>query len=345
MFKKVIKFFFVLGIACFALLLMVYFGSRAYFTNLAQNKAEIIIEESAEKNLPDKKKELIEITRMVHKHFTPNEPTHHWQLRLRPYLTNSKLPSFIRYQDGVIETLIETGLCDNAARFLQFVLSQKGYKSVQWNMITNNRAHSILLVYLDGGQTAILDPMFGLIGYDKTEYDFLSPFEIRKRMRQGASLNNVFLMLDDGAETEFYEDFATVRMGALGEPLEIDADLPIVADDAVYLGVIDGNDSDVYNAAAANGMSPFWHYAGHKYDRSWVRTLKVHQDIRLEFILTSEVENNVITSDKKPEVDGKIMRWDLEKGDVLKFFDGQAKRSFKRMNSYINIDQIAIYPR
>jgi len=351
MFHKAFKFIFILGVISFVSLTVIYFISKAYYTNLAQKKAERIIDsvkilDDTEYNQTLKQIELIALTRAVYSVFKADEPSNHWQLRLRPYLTNSALPSFIRYEEGVIETLIGTGLCDNAARFLHFVLKQRGHDSVQWNMVTNTRAHSILLVYLDDGKTAILDPMFGLIGYNQATQSLLSPFEIHKRMQGGAVLDDVFLTLDEKSETEFYEDFANVRMEKLGKPLEIDADLPYIENDGlIFLGQIDGNEKDVYDAAAAHNMSPFWHYAGHKYDRSWIRSLKAHQDVRLEFILVSDVEDNVLTSDKAPIVDGRIMRWDLNKGDVLKFYDGRAKRSFKRMNSYINLDQIAIYRR
>lgn len=311
---------------------------------MAQQKAAEIISAASESAPKNQAEELIALMKAVYETFTPDEPSKHWPLKLRPYVTNTKLPPFLRLEDGVIETIIETGLCDNAARFLYFVLKQKGYESVQWNMVTGSRAHSVLLVHLDGGRTVLLDPLFGFAGSDRKTGTLLSPFEMQERMRGGAALEDVLLAFNENPDAEFYGDFADVRMAALGDPLEIAVDLPLAKEGAIFLGQVDGNDQDVYDAAAANGMSPFWHYAGHKYDRSWVRTLKVHQDVTLEFVLVSDVESSVITSDMKPEVEGKIMRWNLKKGDVLKFHDGRAQRSWARMNSYINIDQIAVRP-
>lgn len=345
MFKKMIKLLTILFVMGVVSVISAYFASKFYFTDLAKDKAQAILAEVEKDHSENETRFLVELTREVYELFQPEEPSNHWQLRLRPYLTHSKLPSFVRYQDGVIETLVETGLCDNAARYLHFVLAQKGYKSAQWNMVTDQNAHSILIVYLENGKVALLDPMYGIVGLDQAANQFLSPDELKARMHEGEPLEKLFLKLDDNSEVDFYRNFASARMGVLGEPLEIVADIPYVDGDAVLFGELNGKERDVSNAGAHNGMSPFWHYAGHKYDRSWVRILRAHQDIRLEFILVSDVEESVITSDKIPQIDGRIMRWDLSKGDVLRFYDGKAKRSWERMNSYINIDQIAIHRR
>lgn len=312
---------------------------------MAQQNAFHIINGVSKTQHKNQTEELTALTKAVYQRFTPDEPSKHWPLKLRPYMTNKALPAFLRLEDGVVETIVETGLCDNAARFLHFVLKQKGYESVQWNMVTGSRAHSVLLVYLSDGRTALLDPLLGFVGYDRDTGSLLSPFEVQEHLRGGATLEDVLLAFDENPDTEFYADFKEARMAALGEDLEIAVDLPLAKEGTVLLGQIDGDDKDVYNAAAENGMSPFWHYAGHKYDRSWVRALKVHQDVTLEFTLVSEVEGNVMTSDIAPEVDGKTMRWNLKAGDVLKFYDGRAQRSWARMKSYINVDQIVVQAR
>ncbi len=345
MFKKIMRLFTILFIIVMVSVVLMYFAAKFYFTDLAKDKAQTILAKVEKNHSQNETLFLVELTREVYELFQPDEPLNHWQLRLRPYLTHAKLPLFMRYQNGVIETLVETGLCDNAARYLHFVLAQKGYKSAQWNMITDKSAHSILIVYLDDGKTALLDPMHGVVGLDKTTNQFLSPDDLKTRASKGGALESIFLTLDENSKMDFYHHFSSARMGVLGEPLEIIADIPLVTDDTILLGAIDGHDKDVYKAGAAHGMSPFWHYAGHKYDRSWVRVLRAHQDVRLEFILVSDVEDSVMTSDKEPQIDGRIMRWNLNKGDVLKFYDGKAKRSWERMNSYINIDQISVYKR
>lgn len=115
-------------------------------------------------------------------------------------------------------------------------------------------------------------------------------------------------------------------------------------DKPLYLGKIDEQDRDVYTAGAHHNMTPFWHYMGHKYDRSWIRTLRASEDIKLEITLTSPVEEGIITSSPLPIINGNKMTWTLKKGDHITFTDGNAQISWKRLNSYIGVDQISILP-
>ena len=96
-------------------------------------------------------------------------------LRLRPYVTNALPPSILRYPNGAIETLIETGLCDNASHMLAFILKQKGYETVQWNMITASAAHSALLVSMHDGRKVLVDPFYGFVVVDKKENELKVP--------------------------------------------------------------------------------------------------------------------------------------------------------------------------
>ena len=263
---------------------------------------------------------------------------------MRPYLTNKRLPEFLRLKDGVIEILIETGLCDNAARALHFVLKQEGIDSVQWNMVTQKRAHSALRVVLSDGRYGFVDPFFGLSAFDQDEKRLLSPDEMQVRARRGVEIDDVFVSFSQSRDTEFYQDFKqTVFMGPQGGSLNIDVVLPFVKGDVLHLGKIDGQDRDVYNDGAAYNMTPFWHYMGRQYDRSLKRIMRAPHDMRVEITLIYAVEEGVVTSDPRPAIEGKKMVWDLKAGDFITFTDGNAAISWERLNSYLGVDQIALY--
>lgn len=257
-------------------------------------------------------------------------------------MSNQRLPDVLRFPEGVVETHVELGMCDNAARMLKFLLKQRGYDSIQWNMVTDSRAHSALLVYLPDGRRGLVDPFYGLAGYDQKQKTLLSPETVQNAMKNGTDIQSAFMIFGEKTETTFYEEFKTARMAPIGENLNIAAKIPIVKDEPLILGKLNGNDLDVKSAASQNKMTPFWHYAGHKYDRSWVRQLTAQQDIRLEFTLVSDVESGIITSTPKPKISGRKMTWDLKAGEQITFRDGDAQVSWRRLNSYIGIDQISI---
>jgi hypothetical protein len=344
MFRKLIRFCFVFGVISLVIGVCGFIAANVYFTHTAKQKAASIIKTAGERDAQTPDQELIEIARIVFERFEEKWPSEVPLLRISPYVSNSRLPEFIKFSEGVIETYIATGMCDNAARMLHFVLKQKGYDSVQWNMVSGANAHSALLVYMPDGREVLLDPFYGYVGYDKDEERLLSPEEMRIDLSEGKPFEEVFLPLGDKARSAFYKDFQFVRMAPLGEDLNIIAMLPRIEAQAVFLGEINGDNKDVMGAASANSMTPFWHYAGHKYDRSWVRVLSAVQDVRLEMTLLSDVEEGVITSDPRPQIQGNKMVWNLKAGDEIKFYDGRAKINWRRLNSFIGIDQIAIYP-
>ena len=89
-------------------------ATKYTLTQKAIEKSNVILSSVTEDNAD---KELIAITKMIFERFKAKEPFSILALKIRPYLTNNKLPKFIRFEDGVIETLVETGLCDNVARY------------------------------------------------------------------------------------------------------------------------------------------------------------------------------------------------------------------------------------
>ena len=283
-------------------------------------------------------------TAYVFEHFTRADPSENFSLKIRSLVTHPSLPEFIRLPDGVIETLIETGMCDNAGRYLAFVLQQAGYESVQWNMVTPHGAHAARLVtYPDTNKTAVLaDPYFGFVLSDRSGH--LTHPKVAKRIaHRGYPFDKTFIALSPESDPRFYQHFKDVSMSAQGEPLIISATLPKIRK-PLYMGKIDSDDKDVKNKTKSLGMSPNWNYIGHRYEREWVRILKAPQDMHLEITLVSGNSPHTGTIDPPPAVDGKNLSWDLKAGDKITFYDGRAHIALPSFKSYTIIDQIAVFP-
>lgn len=141
---------------------------------------------------------------------------------LRAYITNERLPDFIRFPKGVIETNIQKGYCDNVARMLAFILEQEGFKSTQWNMVTDRGGHSALVVTLSDDREIFIDPYFGGVTIDRNgrPTDLITA---QNRFIAGAKLDDLFLRLGKESDEHFYEDFRTMHMAAEGEALTIQA--------------------------------------------------------------------------------------------------------------------------
>tara|TARA_B100001989_G_scaffold227851_1_gene184241 strand:- start:823 stop:1854 length:1032 start_codon:yes stop_codon:yes gene_type:complete len=342
MLKKSIKALFLLGLSCGLVLIITYLYAKYDYTQQATQKANSLIEQALPQKPASHDEEVIAIAKEIHKRFRATEPSNILQLRLRPYISNARLPSFLRFQDGVLETNVEAGLCDNAARMLKFVLEQKNYESVQWNMVTNTTAHSALLVTLPDGRKVFVDPFYGLAAYKNEK--LTSPQNLQENLKNRIELEDTILKFNEKSDTEFYENFSSVRMAAQGDFLQLTSTLPSADSNPVFLGTIDGNSEDVKHQAGQHHMTPFWEYMGHKYNREWVRVLKAPQDARLEIILIEDVEDGIITSTPAPTVSGKTLSWNLKAGDEITFRDELAKINWSRLNSYIGVDQIVIYP-
>ena len=92
------------------------------------------------------------------------------------------------------------------------------------------------------------------------------------------------------------------------------------------------------------GLNPYWHYIGHKYNREWIRVLSTPEPVTITMTLVDPAEGGILNATPHPEMNGKILRWNLKAGDKLTLTDNDAKLSLKRLNSYIGVDQIIISP-
>ena len=284
--------------------------------------------------------EILFITQHVHEVFNNNRKTKNFPIlfRLRPFLSNERLPGFIKLPDGVIETIYPFGWCDNAARMTQFIFAQDGVETEQWNMVTPTGAHAALQASYNG-TNVFIDPFYGVLPKNK-KGDYINAEQAKKEAQKG---RDVFNAIADTSTKKFYTNFDRVMMAAQGNLLEIDAQL-IIKGEEVVLGKVDGTSKDVHKAGVRNKISPHWTYLGHRYDRSWSRAFSVSEPSRVTFTLTKEPSKKIITSNKKPEISGKKLTWVLGEGEKLIFKDGNAGFLWGDLKSYIEVDQITVTP-
>ena len=329
---------FICSLACF-------FVIRGYMINLAYSKIDSMIADAERADNGDPDQIIVALTKNIHDNFAESSPRSFFLHRLEPYLSNARLPNFIRFPKGVIDILVMHGMCDSAARAQILAFKRLGFHAVQWDMVTNQYAHSAVMVTTSTGKDVLVDPFHGVVGYGRGEHDngsieLFSPSDIKQIVSDGGDILNHLKILSKTSEYAFYNELGNARMGQFGNSLILDATIPEFQENRLILGEIDGSGEDVKNASSKYGMTPFWYYAGHRFDRSWIRQLRTKQDITVTFILTDNVEDGIITSDKIPDINENQMSWSLKAGERLNFYDGKAKINWQRLNSYIPIDKI-----
>ncbi len=345
MFKKLIKFAFISGFVLAILGILGWLIVKSTVTAQADKKASAVIASAysyGQSSPVSDDQKVIAIAREIFNSFQHKDPATIPLLKVRGYITNDRLPSFLRLGDGVIETHMEQGYCDNASRMLAFILKQEGFSSVQRNMVTNSGGHSALLVTLPNEDRDILvDPFYGYVTTDLNG-ELIHPHDAKNLIENGDAFEDVFTPLGEASDPRFYKDIRSMFMGAEGQTLTIEATLPHIGNNPIHLGKIDGKYNDVKSAASQLGITPYWYYMGHKYNREWVRVLKASQPVKIVMTLTEQAEDGILTSTPKPSVDGQTLTWELNAGEEITFRDGLAKISLKRMNSYIPVDQTII---
>ena len=332
---KVKKYIF-LVISLMLIGLVVLLAGRYYLVNHAKKIATDILLNAE----VAKVEKVTFVTKHVHElfHSNKNDKNFPLLLRLRPYLTNEKLPKFISLPEGMIETISPYGWCDNAARMTKFVLAQDGIKSRQWNMVTPTAAHAALQIRYNEKEV-LIDPFYGVIP-EGVDGNSLSAEAAKNEKQKG---RNPFVLIASTSNIEFYESFENVMMAAQGDPLELLSNISLDKGE-LKIGKIDGSSYDVYKEGVKNKISPHWTYIGHRYDRSWTRKLSVDEPAKVTFVLTKEPLKKVITSNEEPIISGNKLTWVLDEGEQLIFNDGEAGFLWSDLKSYIEVDQIIITP-
>jgi hypothetical protein len=258
---------------------MGWFGLRYAAHTYADFKAhEITFLIDKELKTPDEKIKFI--TKRVSETFEHVDPSTVTALKFRSYVTNRRLPEFMRWKEGTIETIVNKGLCDNAARQLSYVLLREGFDSTQWNMMTPKGGHSALLVTLPDGRKVLTDPLFGLSAVDRAG-QLVSPEKAWNRIQSGEKIETVFEALTDQSNYKFYKAYEKVSMAPQGESLMINISVPSYKNELI-LGKLNNDSRDVKNEGNALNMGPYLHYVGHQYDPKWVRVLKAEKDMTVE---------------------------------------------------------------
>ena len=326
---SVLMFFTLLGV-------MTLIAGRLYIIKHAEEIALDILQEAKVADVG----EIIFVTQHVHEVFHKNRNEKDFSLlfRLRPYLTNERLPRVFRIPQGAIETIYPYGWCDNAARMAQFIFMQHGVKSKQWNMITPTAAHAALQVNYNE-KDVFLDPFYGVVAQD-LENNLLSAELAKSKKQKGI---DPFVQISGTANKKFYKTFEKVMMSAQGEPLELVSQIKL-DNDELKIGSVDGSSHDVYKDGVKNKISPHWTYIGHRYDRSWIRKLAPDAPSKVTFVLTKQPNKKAVTSNKEPIMSGNKLTWHLDEGEQLIFNDGEAGFLWGDLKSYIEVDQIIITP-
>lgn len=262
--------------------------------------------------------------------------------RLRPYLTNRKMPDMLRTPPGVLELISMEGWCDDAARALIYILRREGINAEQWNMQGPHSAHSAVRVYFADGTTALLDPFYGYTSIvDGKPHD---PLVVRNELKEGKNPSAFLKPFNKKSNDKFYADFGTYFMGEQDNPLTITAQIPAL-ENTLTLGTLDGSSRDVYGQLMQHDMTITWEYAGHKYDRGWTREMVASEPAQVQIILTRKPNAGILrTFTPAPAVDGTKLTWNLLKGEKIVSEDAKAAISWTRLKSYINVDQIVITP-
>lgn len=285
----------------------------------------------------------IEIAKLVHEQYRATERLKDTPLlfKLRPYLTHRFLPEFLRIETGAIEALLIEGKCDSAARTTVFILGSVGIRAEQLNLVGRmGGAHSIVQAFNPDGSTFLLDPLYGVA--PQHNGDVLSIEETTRLQKSGAGARTVWSTITDGSRFHpLYENFPDLWKNTQGAAVEFEVDVDLGNSERLQIGQIDQSSAEVGDAAAKYGLTRYWQYLGHRFDRGWVRTMKFHQPTIVTFILTDNVRDNVITTTRKPNtVSGNTLQYIVQSGEKLSFHDGRAQINWLKLDSYQDVDAI-----
>ncbi len=277
------------------------------------------------------------LTARIHADFTKSSDRGGLALpaKLQALLTHRFMPAPLRIRQGAFEIISLQGECGSAGRALIMALGAAGFNADQLNMVTPTAAHTAVVVTLQDKSTMTFDPFFGVVAHSGER--LIGPAEARMLARNGLQMDAIWTRLAPSSDPEFYRQFENVRFARQGEPLEFGGEVTLPGE-PLQLGEADGSSSDVSNAAAMAGLTPYWHYIGHRYDRSWVRWLTVNQDTLVTIALVEPLGAKFITSELPPQVHGNRLTYHLAAGSTLRFVDGRAGYDWLRLRSYIDVD-------
>ena len=290
---------------------------------------------------------IVEMTKRIHRNYVfsgQSSKPYSLLYKIKPYLTSALIPNLLRIQVGAIDAIYMRGLCDSASRALAFLLNNSGrnIQAYQLNMISPYAAHSVTGFVLNGREFFV-DPLFAVVPMSGNNLIGLD--QVKKNSLDRDERHLIWHPIEPTSRLEFYQNFDKISCAPSGSKIQINAQVSPLRVDQNYeirLGALDGGDSDVGEAAAKLGWSPYWTYLGSRYDRAWERVLAVSDNTEITFILTEPLNSNFITTRQKPIVEGKYVKYNLKAGEQLVLQDGMAKRDWKTLRSYQPIDAIIL---
>jgi hypothetical protein len=283
----------------------------------------------------------IDLTKRVYEIYLTSDPQEKpFLLKLRPFVTHTGLPAFLRVEPGAIEVIELRGHCDASARTLAYLIQKLGYHAVQLNLIgRRGGAHTIVRVYRPDGTTFLVDPHTGLV--PMVNQKVLSGSEVSAYQTAGMAPEEIWQPVSDSAKFHpVFRQFPDFIQAEQGSTTVLPAVIPQIPETGLRVGALDGSSEGTGDAAGELGLPVYWDYLGHRYDRGWTREMSFHQDARVTFVLVEDVRAGVITTDKQPQVTGNTVVYEVSAGETLKFHDGQADINWRTLNSYQLIDSI-----
>ena len=323
-----------------------WFSTKFVVEHRARTVAESVVADVSEGlSASDIEVLAIELARYVHSAFLQSRSTESapllWQMR--PYLTNRLLPQFARFQDGAIDALYVRGQCDNAARTLTFLLNQTELIARQFNIVNRfGSGHSVVSFEFPDGRRSMLDPLYGV--YPKLDGKMLSPTEAQELMQRGEPSEKIWNPLSEEASDNFYRRFGDALLAPQGEGLVIDVEVNLVDGQSLQLGEKNGQFVDVVQDGMAHGLTSYWGYIGHRYDRGWQRVINFTQDTRVTIGLIDVPDSRFITTQVSPLIRQNELIYEVVSGQSLRFIDGDAGRDWFRFRSYQEVDFIRFEP-
>lgn len=260
-------------------------------------------------------------------------------LRLRPYLSNDLLPQFLQVTPGALETLYLEGHCDNAARTLIYILRQGGVSAAQLAIITPSYGHSMVAVDLPNGGDVAVDPFLGVVAVENGA--LVGAERARALAQDGVAAEAIWRLNGAATVDPLFGDMENAVFARRGDPLEWVAPVALEPGGVLTLGALNGHSNDVIADGKQHGLSGFWSYLGHRYDRAWVRAFEARQAMRVTVTLTEPLNPRFMVAEPAPaQVEGATLIFEIGAGERLVFRDGAARRDWLRLRSFQPIDQI-----
>jgi hypothetical protein len=278
-------------------------------------QAEAVVRDAGD----DDEQRILSASRWVAHHYTGRDSTPAYY-NLIHFLTDSRLPELVRLPTGAVEAFTLSGECDSASRALSFLLDRLGYDSDQINLATLNSAHSALLVQV-GDRNAYVDPYYGIAAY--ADGRLQSVRYLIAEAEKLAPIEDATLPLRDNPDIDYYRTWQSMPVfkAIQGWDIGIVINLPRSNGKMLQFGHADEDTRDLAQSLNSNRLTPYLTYVGNQYDRAWTRTLVASENVRVSFLLTEDVDPELIQSSLPPKIEGRRISWELKAGQKLVLYN------------------------